>query len=246
MTTRAAWGLVTLLGLTSPALAEDCRLALVLALDVSASVDVREDTLQRQGLASALLAPEVVRAFLRDEPIALFVFEWASASFQLDITPDWQIVRSEEDLIRVATAITDSRGREGSQRAMAGATGVGAALLHAAVAFGNGPDCLSRTVDISGDGENNDGFLPEVAYRSPLLDDVTVNALVVDRLRVKPIPPEQIRLVAWFKANVLRGPGAFWVLASGYEDYERAMRIKLLRELDVPMVSGLPSAGGGA
>ena len=56
MAIRAAWSLATLLGLASPALAEDCRLALVLALDVSGSVDAQEDLLQREGLAHALLA----------------------------------------------------------------------------------------------------------------------------------------------------------------------------------------------
>ena len=80
MAAVAPWSFVTLLGLTSPAMAQDCRLALVLALDVSSSVDAIEDRLQRDGLARALLAPEVVRAFVTGEPVALFAFEGSSPS----------------------------------------------------------------------------------------------------------------------------------------------------------------------
>jgi hypothetical protein len=213
----------------------------VLALDVSGSVDPIEDRLQREGLAQALLAPEVVQAFLRDEPVALFVFEWSSISYQADLMPDWQIVRSEEDLVRVAAAISASRGQEHKEsRANAGGTAIGMALLYAASALSRGPACAARTVDVSGDGENNAGIEPEVAYESPLFDGVTVNALIVDRIRAKALQPQEIRLVAWFEAHVLHGPGAFWVLAEEYLDYERAIKAKLLRELEVPVVSGSP------
>ena len=77
MVLRTAWGLATLLGLAAPATAQDCRLALVLALDVSGSVSAREDRLQRQGLAAALLAPEVRRAFASGDPVALYVVQWS-------------------------------------------------------------------------------------------------------------------------------------------------------------------------
>lgn len=243
MAVRAAWGVAALLGLTCPALAQDCRLALVLALDVSASVDPAEDRLQRDGLAHALLAPEVVRAFLGGEPVALFVFEWAGPTYQADVTPSWQVVRTEEDLARVAAALHAGRGRQESRRARAGSTALGTALLYAAGTLSSGPPCAARTVDVSGDGENNEGLGPADVYGGSLLDSVTVNALIVDRLQVKAIPPEEIPLAAWFQAHVLHGPGAFWVLAEDFEDYERAMKAKLLRELELPVVSeGL--AGG--
>lgn len=243
MAARAAWGLAALLGLAPPAGAEDCRLALVLALDVSASVDPAEDRLQRDGLARALLAPEVVRAFLGGEPAALFVFEWAGPSYQVNVTPGWQMARTEEDLARVAEALRAGRGGQEGHRARAGSTALGTALLHAAAVLSNGPPCSARTVDVSGDGENNESLSPADAYGSSLLDEVTVNALIVDRLRVKAIPPEEIALVVWFRAQVLHGPDAFWLLAEDYEDYERAMRAKLLRELELPMVSEGPAGG---
>jgi hypothetical protein len=237
---RSAWGLATLLGLTSPALAEDCRLALVLALDVSNSVDRDEDRLQQEGLAHALLSYEVVRAFLQGDPVALFAFEWAGAAYQADVTPGWQMVRTEKDLARVAAAMVDAQEGERSRPHRLGATGLGTALHYAAGALNNGPDCRARTIDISGDGENNDGPDPEVFYESPLFNGVTVNALVIGgalELESGPRTQEQ-RLAAWFEAHVLRGPDAFWILAHGYDDYERAMRAKLLRELQTPAVSG--------
>jgi hypothetical protein len=243
MAKRAAWGLAALLGLTPPAWADGCRLALVLALDVSASVDAREDRLQREGLARALLAPEVVGAFLAGEPVAVFAFEWAGPNYQADLTPGWQVVDAEEDLLRAAAALRAGGAREDGRRARAGSTALGTALLYAAAALSGAPPCAARTVDVSGDGENNEGIGPADVYGASLLDGVTVNALIVDRLRVKAARPEQIPLVAWFEAHVLHGPGAFWVLAEGFEDYERAMRAKLLRELELPLVSeGL--AGG--
>ena len=72
---RAACMVAALCGLASLARAQECRLTLVLALDVSASMDSEDDRLQRQGLAGALLAPEVVQAFLVGDPVALYVFQ---------------------------------------------------------------------------------------------------------------------------------------------------------------------------
>ena len=157
MAVRAAWGVATRLGLTSPAPAEDCRLALVLALDVWNSVDTHENRLQREGLAHGLVLPEVVRAFLQTEPVALLVFEWASTEYQVNISPGWQMVRSEEDLTRVAAALLSTRKGQSNRPHSLGATGLGTALHHAALALDASPDCRGRTIDVSGDGENNSG-----------------------------------------------------------------------------------------
>lgn len=243
MAVPAAWGLAALLGLAGPAEAQDCRLALVLALDVSASVDLAEDRLQRIGLARALLAPEVVQAFLQGAPVALFVFEWAGPAYQVNLTPGWRMVEAESDLAHVAAAAYAGRGHEEPRRARDGGTALGTALVHAAALLGTAPPCAAQTVDVSGDGENNQGLGPSDVYGSSLLDGVTVNALVIDRLRVKAPRPEEVPLVAWFRAHVLHGPDAFWVLAEGFEDYERAIRAKLRRELELPVVSQGPPEG---
>ncbi|MEO0865387.1 MAG: DUF1194 domain-containing protein, partial [Pseudomonadota bacterium] len=89
--------LALFLALTCAGPAAACRLALLLALDVSSSVDAREDQLQRGGLAAALVAPEVVAAFLASEdPVALAAFEW-SGRYNQEILFDWILINSPAD-----------------------------------------------------------------------------------------------------------------------------------------------------
>lgn len=247
MAFRPDWCLAALLGMASGAAAQDCRLALVLALDVSASVDGREDRLQREGLARALLAPEVVRSFLAGDPVALLVFEWSGPSSQADISRGWHLIETELDLAAVAAAVLASGERRADQ--LYRSTAVGSALGHAGRALRAGPNCRARTVDISGDGISNQGDTPESVYASHLLDGVTVNALVIGGAQTSSGPLAQAAdryLVSWFEREVLHGPGAFWMLADDYGDYERAMRAKLRRELGTPAVSGWPLVEDGA
>lgn len=214
------------LALAPPAAAEGCRLALVLALDVSSSVDAREDRLQREGLARALLAPAVARAFLTGDPVALYAFEWSGSRAQVPLaSADWEMVEEEADLRRISNRIAKSERSRANLP-----TAVGAALGHAATRLRGAPDCRARTVDVAGDGIHNEGFSPALAYQEFPFEGVTVNALIVGGA------DGDAALVAWFQAEVLRGPGAFSVYARGYEDYERAMEAKLLRELELPAV----------
>jgi hypothetical protein len=108
---------------------------------------------------------------------------------------------------------------------------VGAALDYAGQALEQAPACRARTIDLSGDGHSNDGPPPLAVTASSVFEAVTVNALIVTGAE------EEDRLIAWFEANVVRGPSSFWLLADGFADYERAMRAKLLRELGVRAVS---------
>ena len=102
----------TLLLAAAPAAAQDCRLALALAIDVSSSVDAQEDALQRNGLAAALLAPEVQSAFFAaPQPVALAVYEW-SGRFNQALVVDWQEIDSPLALAAVAATI---RGSQRSQ-----------------------------------------------------------------------------------------------------------------------------------
>lgn len=202
-----------------------CRLALVLALDVSASVDTREDTLQRHGLAAALRAPEVAAAFFAaPSPVALHVFEW-SGRFDQSTLVDWTMIDTPADLSRVAAGIDSSlRSRHDMPTAM------GFALGHAAGVLAQGPDCTYRTVDLSGDGVSNEGFGPQTAYGVFPFSGVTVNGLVVEGGAAEDV-------VAYYGAEVLRGPGAFLEVARGFDDFTRAMRRKLVREVS-PLVLG--------
>ena len=211
--------------------ASACRLALVLAMDVSSSVDAAEDALQRQGLAQALMEPEVIAAFFAsDDPVAVSVFEW-SGRYNQAMLADWTLVQSPADLAALSARIAGSiRSHNDFPTAM------GHALGHAAGLLQRGPDCLFQTIDIAGDGINNEGFGPAEAYNAFPFADVTVNGLVVNAADFE----GEVGLISFFQNEVIRGPGAFIEIATSFDDYDRAMRRKLIRELGVQVFGGAP------
>ena len=212
-----------------PGTAEACRLALVLAIDVSSSVDADEDALQRGGLAAALVAPEVVQAFLiSPDPVALAVFEWSGRYNQADLL-DWTMIRSAADLQAAAQTIRTSRRSHNDFP-----TAMGYALGHAAGKLDKGPDCTFRTIDMAGDGVNNDGFGPAEAYAAFPFDGVTVNGLVDNGADYE----GEINLIPFYETQVIRGPGAFVEIADGFADYATAMERKLIRELGAMAIGG--------
>lgn len=210
---------------TGPASA--CRLALVLALDISSSVDAAEDTLQRQGLAAALVAPEVQNAFfISPDPVALLIFEWSGRYNQQDLI-DWTVIRTHDDLREVAARLSASRRSHNDFP-----TAIGHALAHAAERLQEAPDCDAQTVDISGDGENNDGFGPAEAYERLELEGVTINGLVINAAEFE----SETQLIPFYREQVIKGPGAFIEIANGFADFETAMRRKLVRELSAMVI----------
>ena len=212
--------------------ATDCRLALLLALDVSSAVDPREDALQRGGVVAALTAPEVQAAFFTaDQHVALAVYEW-SGRYQQSLILDWTPITSPGALVAAAETVASSqRSHTEFPTAMGYALGYGARLLERA------PPCLYKTLDMAGDGQNNDGFGPQAAYREFPFNGVTVNGLVVNAADFE----GEVGLIAFYRGEVLHGPGAFMVVANGFDDYERAMRRKLERELSPPSIGALPT-----
>lgn len=207
-----------------------CRLALLLALDVSSSVDQYEDGLQRQGLAAALIAPEVQQAFFAmDASVALAAFEW-SGRYNQEILLDWTLITDRDTLAQVAGQISGSkRSHNEFPTAMGYALGFGAGMLERA------PRCDAKTLDMAGDGQNNEGFGPEEAYREFPFAGVVVNGLVVNAADFE----AETQLIEFYRSQVLFGPGAFLEVAQGFEDYETAMRRKLQRELSVPVFGAL-------
>lgn len=203
----------------------ECRLALVLGVDISSSVDAAEDRLQRQGLARALSSDRVRRAALAlpGQPVALAIFEW-SGRYQQDLILDWTLVRSGADLDQIAGIVARST------RSYADfPTAAGYALGYAAGLLGDAPACLRETVDISGDGVSNEGFPPSLAFANFDLAGVTVNGLA--------ITGHDDTVVTFYEKEIARGPGAFVEVADDFPDFERAMARKLEREMG-PMAVG--------
>lgn len=228
------WRLATLLTLiAAPALA-DCRLALVLAFDVSASVDAREYRLMMQGTAEALRDAEVRRAVLAGAPVALAAYVWAGAREQA-IAADWALIDSVADLARFADTVASFPRPAGDPLGRwSGRTGVGAALQAGGRLLGRAPECDRQTVDLVGDGVSNDG--PDSAE----LPGVTVNALAIGGNLPLDHDGAIDGLSFWFEANILQGPAAFVMIADGFEDFSSAMRLKLLRELQPLLLGALP------
>ena len=214
--------------LAAPAPAVACRLALVLAIDVSTSIDQRDYTLQRDGLASALRAPEVISAFLSaGPPVALAAYEWSGQHNQRIIL-DWTLMTSSDDMFVAADRIeTFVRYQTGYPTSLGRALSFGGDMLAAA------PACAHQTLDLSGDGRNNDSYPPEVAYQDGIFDGITVNALAVGG--GEPLDS----LVRYFGETVVRGRGAFVEVANDHEDFKNAMRRKLVREVTSLVISHL-------
>jgi len=207
-----------------------CRLALALGLDVSNSVSPREFDLQREGVAAALTDPAVA-ALILEAPggqVALAVYEWSGRGEQ-SVLADWRLIGTRADLAALAR-----RMRGAGQSKFTGRTGVGEALLFGAALIARAPDCARRTLDISGDGENNSGLSPRAAHAGGRLAGILVNGLVIgpDLAPNHKNSADTIgRLQGYYRARVIAGPGAFVETALDHADLARAMRRKLLREL---------------
>ncbi len=222
-----------LLGVALSAQAQTCRLALVLALDVSGSVDPQEYAQQVNGLATALDHPDV-RAQILDGTgahVSLAVFEWSSRNHQYVLQP-WIALTSDAALNSAINRIRNHRKvRAGLKTALGTALSFGASLME------QQSRCWVKTIDVSGDGKNNIGVTPAQIYQTGAFSQITVNALVIggtdksaDGITAK------ADLLAYFEAHVIHGRSSFAMIAHGYADYADAMRRKLIRELQLPVL----------
>ena len=191
--------------------AAGCEVALLLAVDVSGSVDRREFAVQMQGLAEGLRDPVVSGALARGQS-AVALMQWTGASRQV-LSVGWTRITR---LPRVWTEFS---------------TAIGQAMTYGSGVFDRAPACRRRVMDVSSDGRNNEGTEP--AEVKPVMDSlaIIVNALV--------IRGDDAGLPAYFAENVMTGPNAFVVTAEDYDDYAERMRRKLRRETE-RAVSALP------
>lgn len=241
---RAILGVCLAVWCTTSAKAQQaCRQALALGLDVSGSVDKAEYRLQLNGLAAALSDPDVQAAVLAfpDAPIRVMVYEWSGLQDQRRLI-DWVVL---DDLDKIATVVqrlqTTSNAGIGDT-----STALGAAMVYGARALAQHPDCWIKTLDISGDGPANLGAHPR-DVKGAQLGDIVINGLIIgpnSRANTTKNLRNVKTLEEYYQGFVLRGPGAFAETATDYADFERAMRRKLLREIQSPAISALPALSG--
>lgn len=211
--------------------AEDVDLELVLAADVSRSVDEVEFQLQRQGYAAALTDRRVMMA-IRSGPIgkiALSMFEW-SGEFAQRVLIDWMVVSDEESAAFAAERLLTQ------PRPFAERTAIGVALEYAISMFPRNPHRgARRTIDLSGDGTNTNGILPSIVRDRAVAAGITINALVI--LSPEPMPWNPMHthppggLQLYFEKNVIGGPGAFAMVVDDHKTFVQAMASKLVKEI---------------
>jgi len=220
---RGAAGLIGLAALL-PGAPKACELALAFALDVSASVDAREYQLQMEGMAAAL-ADDAVAAAILAQPggVALAAYEWSGRRQHTVIQP-WRLVASRAEIDAVAAALADhARVDVEYPTAIGYALGFGHGLMRRA------PACRRKVIDLSGDGVGNEGFHPQSAYRAFDFTGITVNGLAIEG--------SDAHVTGYYRSELAHGADAFVEVADGFEDFARAMRRKLLRELQGGMVA---------
>ena len=199
--------------------------ALVLAADVSSSIDDANFALQRRGYAQALTDPRVIRAIqeTRHGAIGVCYFEWASQERQHLLVP-WTRIGDADDGARVAEVL------EAAPRPFDGSTGLGPALRLATQLLAQAPFAATeRVIDVSGDGPNNDGEEPDRVRDQAVALGIRVNGLAI-RGGYQTFPGV-ITLPEYYEDNVKGGASAFVLEAESFETFGATLVAKLRREI---------------
>ena len=205
--------------------AKGAALALVLAIDVSASVTADSYLLQHDGIARAFASPRLAEAIsAAPDGIEVLVLEWSDPD-KIAVTIDWTRVADSESADAFAAAVRATR------RSSAGITAIGPALLAAAWTFDRLPEPAGRRmIDISGDGMANFGLPPATARDRVVTGGIAINGLA--------ILTEEPWLADYYRNNVIGGPLAFVVIARTFYDFADAMLRKLVQEVADASVTG--------
>jgi hypothetical protein len=200
---------------------------LVIAVDVSYSMDLDELAVQREGYAQAIVSKEFLQA-LRTGPnskISVTYFEWSASTDQKIIIP-WRVIDGPETADAVATEIMNTPVRRGSRTSISGA------ITFAMPLFDEDPyRGLRRVIDISGDGPNNNG--PPI---TPIRDEALAKGIVINGLPIMVKEPSYATMdidnLDWYYEDcVIGGPSSFVVPIKGRENFKEAIRSKLIREV---------------
>ena len=212
---------------------EPVDLELVLAVDVSRSMDFDEQLIQRKGYAEAFRSKEVIGAITSGlhGKIAVTYMEWAASSLTRVIVP-WTVIDSEASSLAFADALDQQLPQRLSRTSISGA------LDAAETLFGSsGYSGMRRVVDVSGDGPNNEG-LPVTISRDRLVGDgIIINGLP---LMVRPSSYGYgiTNLDEYYEDCVIGGPGSFMIGVRNWDEFPQAVRRKLVLEIagSVPRV----------
>ncbi len=202
--------------LAKPALA--CKLALLLSMDVSTSIDSGEYAYQRDGLADALLDTEVMSVLTRDR-VTLMVVQWSGINDQAVVIA-WRQMRSQGDVQAFSNWVRSMRRAYVNSK-----TAVGSAISFSIEQFRDVPECERKVIDVSGDGASNSGAETSGQSRRAARLGIEINGVAIDIMG---------NAVSEYYRRYVATPNGFVLTSTGFSDYPRTIRTKLLRELVRP------------
>ena len=205
-------------------------LELVLAIDLSSSVDQNEWELQAIGIAEAFRNPNLIETIQSSAPngIAVAVVQWSSNNSQ-SLAVDWTLVTDAVSGRALSRKIKHMPRMVGG-----GQTGIYGAIEFSIKQFKNsGYTSWRKVIDISGDGQANSGSRPGPMRDRAIAEDVIINGLAIVN--------EEPFVDRYFREKVIGGTGAFLMLAEDYDDFATAILRKLIREIGPPLAQQLPS-----
>jgi hypothetical protein len=211
--------------------AEPVDLLLVLAVDVSRSIDQPKFQLQREGYAAAIADPKVIEAITagRNKRIAVTFIEWSGVGSQ-KVLIDWTLIDGPDAARKFGDQLIEL------PRSFAERTSISGGIDFSMSVLARSPyQAVRRTIDVSGDGTNNSGRNVAEARDEAVAAGVTINGLVILSERPMPWNPEHTNppggLAEYYRNNVVGGPGAFVVVAENFDSFGQAIVKKLIAEI---------------
>ncbi|MBM6595045.1 DUF1194 domain-containing protein [Microvirga pudoricolor] len=218
--------LSSFLAFTLPAAAQtEVDLALVLAVDISYSMDTEEQALQREGFAEAFRSPlvhDAIRGGMIGK-IAVTYMEWAGSADQKVIVP-WTILDNSESLMAFADKIANTPLRRAQRTSIASAIDYSVDLLAK-----SGVTATRQVIDVSGDGPNNQGRIITQARDDAINKGIVINGLPL--MLKKPGYLDIPELDAYFRDCVIGGQGSFMIPVRDREQFPQAIKTKILLEV---------------
>jgi hypothetical protein len=205
---------------------EEVDVALVVAVDISNSMDPEEQLLQREGFVEAFRSPEVHLAIRNGMlgKIAVTYFEWAGTHIQ-HVVVRWTVIDGPESANAFADALSRSPPRRGPRTSISGAIDASVRLLE-----DSGIEALRRVIDVSGDGANNQGRSISEARDDALDKGIVINGLPIMLKRPTGYWDTE-KLDVYYRACVIGGPGSFIIPITERSQFAEAVRTKIVREV---------------
>lgn len=206
-------------GPSRAAIVEAVDLELVIATDVSPSIDASEARLQREGIAEAFLDARVVDAIRNGSlgKIAVAAIDFSSREYNR-VVADWHVIKDRESAAAFAALMRRTPARVGRRTSISDGIELAQLLIETNLFLGT-----RKVIDVSGDGRNNWGRPVYTVRNEAVEKGITINGL--------PILGGASGLDAYFESCVIGGPASFVVPAHGFSDFARAVRQKLIQEI---------------